>query len=285
MKSALGYKGTPWEGCIGDIARIPNHKCRNNSTQCAEGHNYASQYCLNSGKAEGRIDCAVIEKTLGITEMGNRNSELTYFTFFKENYRQRKVQAERQPRKVLSPREKRSKYEGAFIAWKAIDEETLLLEQNNVIVSDDGYVLVKQGQPKILGGHLAADSLRLTADAIADAENVCSTFDFEPAVSAIIPNGVPKSEGYYTVHLPSLSCYLCEFWLYHGSGTVKCKHLYAVEFYTEYKRRLAEDDDVKGFIEDLEKDLCTYIRNRERSKRREAGRDKILAKGSNKQVR
>ena len=284
LKSALGFTGSPWEGCIGDIARIPNHPCRNNSTQCAEGHNYASQYCLNSGRAEGRIDDAIIEKTLGITGMGNRTTDLTYFTFFKENYRQRKLMAKRQPRKLLSPREKRPKYEGAFIALKAIESDILLTGQINVIDSESGFVFVKKGQPKVLGGHLPADSLRQALAAVADAENVCATFDFEPAVSAIVPDGVPKIDGYYTVDVSSLSCYLCEFWIYHGSGTLKCKHIHAAEFYTEYKCRSA-DGGANAFMKELRKDFCTYIRNRERSKRREAGRDEILLKGGNNEVR
>ena len=285
MKSALGYTGCPWEGCIGDIARIPNHECRNNSTQCAEGHNYASQYCLNSGRAEGRVDYAVIDKTLGITGMGNRTTELTYFTFFKENYRHRQEMAERQPRKVLSSREKRSKYEGAFTALKAIHSMSMQIDQDNLVDSNDGFVFVRRGQPKILGSFVAPDSLRKAAEAVTDVDRVCASFDLNISASAIVPPGVPRRDEYYTVDLPSLSCYLCEFWVYNGSGTVKCKHIHAVEFYTEYKRILSDGGDGASYWRELKTDLCTYVRNRERSKRREAGRDEIFLTGSDEQVR
>lgn len=284
MKSALGYTGSPWEGCIGDIARIPGHPCRNNSTQCAEGHNFASEYCLNSGMAESRIDEAIIEKTLGITGMGNRTGRLNYFTYFNDNCRQRKEFALRQPKKVTTSREKRPKYEGAFVAWKAITSMIMQVEQDILLDSHNNFVFVKAGQSNILGGHLPAVSLSNAVSAVDDAEDVCASFNFERAASAIVPTDVPKRDGYYTVDLESLSCYSCEFWLYHGSGTVKCKHIHAVEIYAEYKRIVAEGGDATGYLMALEADLCAYVRNREKSKRCGVTRDAVFAKGSNIQV-
>ena len=91
IKSSLG---------IGDIAQIEGHPIRNTSTNCAEGHHFAVQYCLNSGVAEVQIDKTIIDRTLGLTGMGMPSQELTYFSYFSEGYKERLSQAKRQPRKL-----------------------------------------------------------------------------------------------------------------------------------------------------------------------------------------
>lgn len=190
--------------------------------------------------------------------------------------------AQRQPRKVLSVREKRSKYEGSFIAWRAIQDT----EAKFVVKYDRGgkHWFVKKGLPRILGGYLPAETLRQNAEAFIEVDRDCASFDFNIAISAIIPEDLPRKPGYYTVHIPTLSCYLCEFWVCNGSGTVKCKHIHAAEIIKAYRRLVRHGGDVDKFITELEDDLCTYIKNRERSKRRGVQRDEVFLLGTNKEV-
>jgi hypothetical protein len=242
---------------------------------------------LNSGVAEVQIDKTIIDRTLGLTGMGIPSQELTYFSYFSEGYKERLSQAKRQPRKVLTPREKRTKYEGLFIAWKALfslfyENEQNIVEQCTV---HDYLYFVRRGLPKILSCSISVDGLReKTVQIMPQVEELRGIVNFGPSIRAIIPSDITIRDNYYIVSTITRSCYTCEFWITHGSGTIQCKHIHAAEAYREAMDRFNEGMSKEDTMAIIENDLCSYIQNRERSKRKTGNRDEIFLRGNNHEI-
>ena len=242
---------------------------------------------MNSGIAEVQIDKTIIERTLGLTGMGAPSPELTYFSYFSDTYKERLSQAVRQPRKRLTPREKRPKYEGLFIAWKAL--RSLLYKDKKKTVKQcetaSHLYFVLCALPKILSSSIAVDGLRnLAVEAMPQVEELRGVIDFGPSERAVVPSDINIRDGYYTVDTRTRSCYSCEFWVTHGSGTIQCKHIHAVEAFRDAIQRYNDGMSKHDTLAIIENDLCLYIKNRENSKSAAGKRDDIFLRGNNRQI-
>jgi len=224
LKKSLGYTGSQWQGCIGDLAMVSRSVLNHSNTSSPMESQFASYYqVMANNRNELKTTKTILQKFLGINANGISTGTSTYWTTMAS----------------LATETRQRLNEPTDIRHSRIRAVWLVVLQQQKLPSDEHYILpahpasetdryfyVKAGVPDILkvSKYGASADIRVEA-AVQDATNtVVGSFSFKNARNILIPDDVPQRHGYYTVDIHTNVCYLCQDYLKRGCLRSPCKH-------------------------------------------------------------
>ena len=261
VKMSLGYSGSQWEGCIGDLS--VKDIGGNTSTGGAESHFSSYLTLILNGAVECNIVEFVLETMLGVKENGTETQAPTYWSVFYRVFKESGgviTSTERRRRRMEATR---------LTILEAVPEELRpVIVEVPTAEGDLGgsrYVFVRRGVPPSVlscASAKARNSAR-DGDLVAAASSLASLFDFDAAEKILVSEGTPSREGFTTYDRITGQCSNCPDWLKRGSTTDKCKHGHAVEIYDmNAAERQAEQSRFYSFLSNRERSSIPENRNR-----------------------
>jgi len=266
IRMSLGYTGSQWQGCIGDMA--VKSLGGNTSTGGAESHFSSYLALVSNGKTESDIVKLVLNTYLGVKENGLETGNPNYWSIFERAYDEKSGSA------ITSTERLRRQMEGTRLTIAATVPEDMCPVVIQVAEGGDDYLVRRGVRPSIMSAaSVLARKSAENGEVRAAVDPLAALFDFEAAERLNVLPGTPSRVGYTCWNTKLRTCSNCPDHNNRGSTTDECKHGQCVRI---HKLPAAEK------IAQQER-FYTFLQNRERTNIPEA-RNKTLYNGSYNEV-